>query len=110
MPRFRFTIRRIMVAVAIVGVIVGLWQRSAEFHRKAVALAFSSWPQRLVPDRLPFIVIPEMYRARDEKRRRLERWESWRIAMSAKYERASHYPWFPVAPDPPEPDSPNRAP
>jgi hypothetical protein len=99
MPRFRFTIRRMMVAVAIVGVIVGLWQRSAEFHRRAVALAFPSWPQRLVPDRLPFIVTPEMIRAQEEKRRRLERWETWRISMSAKYQRASRYPWLPVAPD-----------
>jgi hypothetical protein len=93
-----------MFAVAIVGVIVGLWQRSAEIHRKAVALAFPSWPQRLMPDRLPFIVTPEMDRARDEKRRRLERWESWRISMSANYELASRHPWLPVLPDPPEPD------
>ena len=48
MPRFRFTIRRMMVAVAIAGVIVGLWQRSAEFHQKAVALALLSSPQRAV--------------------------------------------------------------
>jgi hypothetical protein len=92
-----------MVALAIMGVILGLWQRSAEFHQKAVALAFLSSPQGLLPDRLPFIVTPEMTRAQDEKRRRLERWDSWRISMLAKYERASRCPWLPVAPDPPVP-------
>ena len=92
-----------MIAVAIVGVIVGLWQRSAEFHKTAVTLASLSSPRQLLPDRLPFIVTPVMTRAQDEKRRRLERWDFWRISMLAKYERAARYPWLPVEPDPPAP-------
>jgi hypothetical protein len=104
MTRFRFTIRRMMVAVAIAAVILGPWQRSAKFREKANEFASLSVPPRLAPDRLPGIVTPEMTRAQDAKRRRIELWCAWQASMSAKYERASRCPWLSVAPDPPEPE------
>jgi hypothetical protein len=42
--------------------------------------------------------------AESEARRTYNRRLGWVVRMERKYERASRYPWFPVAPDPPPPE------
>lgn len=90
-PRVRSTVRRMMVAVAFVGLAFGAYlacrvraerfQDSARWHRvRHVALVIGGG------DESPSLA-------------RLE----WHKAMAEKYDRAARYPWFPVAPDPPEP-------
>ncbi len=82
--RPRFTVRRLMVAVAIMGLICGvsthLYRRSAHFHRLAVrhhSIGYTSSSTSKIEHHL---------------------------ALSEKYERASRYPWLSVEPDPPEPN------
>ena len=91
MPRFRFTIRRMMVAVAIVAVFQSWVQRrSAYFWERA----FSSFPlgvQRHGRDA-----------SREDRPRTLK--GRYHFEMSEKYDQAASYPWLPIATDPPEPE------
>lgn len=81
---FRFTIRWLMIAVAIVGItcawgIMRLrYERLASYHNAlSLGLHFQS---------------PAESRRTDHH-----------AALRAKYKRAARYPWLPVSPDPPEP-------
>jgi hypothetical protein len=102
LPRVRFTIRRLMIAVAVVAVMIRAdemrrrWttfsakgaeyrQRAGFLWSKANALATIS------PDDL------------DQPPRILELSEYYRD-LAEKYERAAARPWLTVAPDPPEPE------
>jgi hypothetical protein len=113
-PRVRFTVRRMMVAVAIVAAVAGAaaasrrWSVLASaYHVKALYLGLQAdleeenartadaaiWFARASdPDR------PE--RAAPRYRRRAEFYS----LLRGKYERAARYPFLPVAPDPPEPE------
>jgi hypothetical protein len=88
MRRLRFTVRGMMIAVAIVGLAVGcLAERRARFtriynrHSRYLLGKGSGW------------YTARSYRIID-----------WNVDMYEKYERAVRYPWLPVAPDPPEPE------
>jgi hypothetical protein len=96
LPRFRFSVRGMMAAVAVVGMLTGLYilgQRAALCLNRSVIheLRASGLEQRLAggpaADRL------EPIRSQLGHHRR----------MQAKYDRAARRPWLPVAPDPPEP-------
>jgi hypothetical protein len=96
-PRVRFTIRRIMVAVAVVGIILAAWRLSADrraradHHRHRRASSFTIADGGIVSrDDQGMIVSPEM--------------SLWHAEMTLKYPRAACYPWLPVRPDPPEPE------
>jgi hypothetical protein len=84
LPRPRFTVRRMMVAVAILGLSLGfLAERRARFLRVAAQhKSQTDWPWAF---HLPPGVV------------------SYDIEMQLKYERAARYPWLPVEPDPPRP-------
>jgi hypothetical protein len=90
MPRFRFTVRRMMVAVAIVGLASGvLIERHRRFDRLAKEHINEYW--KYVPE--------------DELRPREPNPEAdWHLIMYFNYDHAARYPWLPVAPDPPEPE------
>jgi len=114
-PRVRFTVRRMMIAVAVVGIMLGtekLWRahvlyaERASYHaglrthflQSPASVAY--WEQRWTsqreglkgsyswPDGPPFVTAIAAYHDR----------------LRAKWERASRLPWLPVAPDPPEPE------
>jgi hypothetical protein len=95
MPRFRFTIRRMIAAVAIVAVIFWLTRLSrqyagiADFHTKRAA----EWRNAFVSSNLVFIIPTE------ELLKRVQ----WHDEMAAKYDRASRLPFLPIGPNPPEP-------
>jgi hypothetical protein len=88
----RFTVRRMMVAVAIVGLMFGfgtwLSRRSAEFQKKAESYMRT---------------VRVMYSFGRWKPRGFDR-NSWALKMAEKYHYAARHPWFPVAPDPPVPE------
>ncbi len=97
LPRVRFTIRRLMVAVAAVSISLGLWRLSADrsakadYHRHRIACSFAVADGGVVSrDDQGRIVSPEMSR--------------WHAEMTLKYQRAACFPWLPVLPDPPEPE------
>jgi hypothetical protein len=89
LPSLRFTVRRLMVAVAIAGIGLSLvaWmaRRSATFHAKAALhldLAFeASLDSRIDPRQVDY-----------------------HGNLANKYASAARYPWLPVAPDQPEPE------
>ena len=119
-PRVRFTVRRLMVAVAVVGIAfygLVLWRRSAEYRRladeaersemkaivgakqaDAVAARFRRMPEKVTSEG---VNLQSRYSAEGTHLRRLSQ---DRARAKIKYRRAARYPWLPVAPDPPEPE------
>ncbi len=95
-PRVRFTVRRMMVAVAGVAVVLVLYQRHRTFERLAADhrnAAMIARPIRIIsrqPRRWIWMLLPSPYHEREDE-------------LARKYERAARYPWLPVEPDPPEP-------
>jgi hypothetical protein len=83
LPRPRFSLRRMMVAVAIVGVVFGVLVRAARFqqvsdyHRGRIILISP-------PDPRVHVTL-------------------YHMQMANKYSYAARHPWLPVTPDPPEP-------
>jgi hypothetical protein len=101
LPRVRFTIRRLMLAVAVVALLVGMaieseWRR-VRFHK---LVQFYWWKQ--ANPHFPYL--SATYEDWESITRRLPRLGPYYAAMRAKYEFAERYPWLPVAPDPPEPE------
>ena len=94
-PRPRFTVRRLMIAVAVVavllGVVVGLKRRSDRF--RAIALRYAAKHKE---DRMAYDVVAD-------EGRFLRRYD-YHLSMQRKYEMATERPWLPVPPDPPEPE------
>jgi hypothetical protein len=86
MTRPRLTIRRLMVAVAIAGVLIAGWVEVGRRCVRSLAIAdHHSWG---ADSAIGFISRGKI---------------AWHGEMQAKYERAARYPWLPVSPDPPEP-------
>ena len=98
MPRFQFTVRRMMVAVAIVGVMFGAWRvivgRRERFRQIAAehGRGFEGMVGKIVSVSPRRIVWAPTAR------------ESWHMDMKRKYEIAARYPWLYVPPDPPLPE------
>ena len=95
LPRFRFTIRRMMVLVAVVAIIVALTLRMAARHHMMI-IHIQSWGENRGFSHNPNLAPAEQARA---LRRVKHHWE-----LIGKYQRAARYPWLPIEPDPPEPD------
>ena len=88
MPRFRFTVRRMMVVVAIVAILIALKVRRDRFVALAAHYAMK---EELTLGTADAVLASD--RAKAARRERLR----------VTYTRAARYPWLPVAPDPPEP-------
>jgi hypothetical protein len=98
--RPRFTTRRLMIVVAVVGIVLGLWimkKRRDDFREMANRQGYfagmfglDAWESREAGD--------HARAANSEKKQ--DRCK----AIQIKYERAARYPWLPVEPDPPEPE------
>ncbi len=95
MARFRFTVRRMMVAVAIAGAVLGVIIGRQDRFRKIAAHHRAEFNN---VSRMPMIMFAGS--SDDPVMLRLE----WHELMRLKYERAARQPWLPVAPDPPEPN------
>jgi hypothetical protein len=97
MKRPRFTVRRLMLAVAAVGLALGLCatcrSRSERFH--ASMMSHESRAMELLDNVQPDADAASL--------RRLSARIAWHEVMWAKYEHAAGHPWLPVWPDPPEP-------
>ena len=104
LPRTRFTVRRLMVAVAIMGSLsygLRLWilnrtyRLRAESHvaRKTEARGREAWAAKMAKS--GYLSAP---RASVEASK-----VEYHDNMAIKYDHAARYPWLPVEPDPPEP-------
>jgi hypothetical protein len=98
--RPRFTVRRLMIAVVVVGLISAVGIEIRRYLREGEIL------RQRYRDRANFYELRielvtnwtiESVRSREIRRAHCER--LWK-----KYDFAAHHPWLPVAPDPPEPE------
>jgi hypothetical protein len=90
-PYARYSVRRMMAAVAIAGLVLGLmaWMRArAEDFRWRAELNLMNAGACHHPEDSPAVM------------RRLQYYAS----LVEKYEWSASHPWLPVAPDPPEPE------
>jgi hypothetical protein len=114
MPRFRFTVRRMMMAVALLSVAFGLEQMRRKRSLYIEEAAKWSWLERL---NLDYEYTYENYASRreangrgpsrekevSENRVKAKHYRSRAIEagmLRRKYLHAARYPWLPVAPDP----------
>ena len=94
LPRVRFTVRRMMVAVAAVALMsygVVLWRRASEYRGRADSYGIR-------------VIMVDSGLSPDDLERKNRRLNEYYESMQRKYDRAARYPWLPVAPDPPEPE------
>jgi hypothetical protein len=109
--RVRFTVRRMMVAVAVMAVVLSAadqlrrrresFVQRAEESKRRVSAAYRDEQSARVGN--PFDFDPRTTTAYSQ-------WAEHHSAMREKYERAAASPWLFVGPDPPEPDWPNGVP
>jgi hypothetical protein len=95
LPRPQFTVRRLMVAVAIMGIVLGVTIERRDCFRRIAAHHQAEF-KKLV-SRHPEIVYG--HPSDEPIMRRLE----WHEPMPLKYDNAARSPWLPVVPDSPEP-------
>ena len=104
-PRVRFTVRRMMVAVAVVAAVLAVSpfpQRYANYHRKALEHArlagvsrentkvqLAAWPEH-----------PEVRALLDASAAEWERLAAWHADLAQKYSHAASCPWESVPLDP----------
>jgi hypothetical protein len=112
LPRPRFTVRRLMIAVAIVAIFLGVWLWAE--RRRARLDALASWHDRQVVCVFKGYIGPDDEIIWEPTSRplkmgdppvslRQQRISTWHRQFAQKYWRAARYPWLPVEPDPPEP-------
>ena len=105
LPRFSFrlTVRRLMVAVAIVAVVIGI---VTELDRRRERYTRLARQHSVVRDELhKFLVVvpPSGSLEFFGDRRAIAELVGYHGRLKAKYEEAARHPWLPVEPDPPEP-------
>jgi hypothetical protein len=98
LPRFRFSMRGMMVAVAIVVVALGvLATRSRRFQSLA-----TDHRARVMQHTIGSTQIGPYAEGYDSEYRQVTQWLSdWHHAMAMKYQLAAGRPWLPIPPDPP---------
>ena len=112
-PRPRFTLRPLMLAVAIGAMFLGVWIWGE--RRKARFLALADWHHRQIVCIFFGYEGPDgdfTYEATSTSQKsgdppvspHRQRIDTWHRKMALKYWRAACYPWLPVEPDPPEPN------
>jgi hypothetical protein len=113
MPRLRFTVRQMMVAVATLAIVLGVWlwgerRRAhfydlAEWHRHHVLCVIVKTPG---PDGKWVYETTYMPRKKGDPRvpLRQQRISAWHREIGLKYWQAARHPWLPVQPDPPGPE------
>ena len=110
--RLRFTLRRMMIAVAVLallfGTAAGLWRRHLSFKRQADEYAQKRNEQFAQGYRVLLARWPSdgELKMKDEHYRLKDYYEELRL----KYERAADRPWLPVESDRPPPDWPKDVP
>jgi hypothetical protein len=103
MPRFRLTVRRLMAAIAVVALALGLatmLKRSADFRALAAEQADA--------EAMSLSYADEARGANGDRQRvaRGEQMAAYHRALRIKYEYAARYPWITPEPDPPIPEPP----
>jgi hypothetical protein len=117
LPRVRFTVRRMMVATAVLAIscfseiwlarmgrLAGIYEQRALYHAQQERAT-----RQAIDDQLAHIQRIVRYPEKDPVYLHLQQLQDkspsadYHAAMSGKYELASRRPWQPVTPDPPPP-------
>jgi hypothetical protein len=103
-PRPRFTVRRLMIAVAILAIGFGAikWvaemrARSSAYRRRAIEFERRTFRRESLVRTADGRWVDRFDNENDCLR------DDWALRMAAKYERLSYYPWLAAEPDPPPP-------
>ncbi len=109
LPRVRFTVRRLMVAVAVVGLALWLGKgliRHWRYRSLAAAYATKESLARRLSTGDVTATSSTLFATRpgEQPVTSVMANRDYYAAMREKYERAARSPWLPVAPDPPEPE------
>ncbi len=91
-PRLRFTVRRMMVAVAIVAVLIGGWRHYQRFMK--LSLAYSGQAGQIEME----IVHPKSVMNQAKVEAILKK-AHWHDAVALKYRRVASRPWLLVTPE-----------
>ena len=111
--RPRFTVKQLMIAVAIAGGVfelISMGRRSAAYHQHYIGQEFLMRKYDLKPiyyrhdDVVSILYRPPSSSARDDEanKRKFE----YHKKMAEKYKQAARYPWLTVEPDPRGPSRP----
>jgi hypothetical protein len=93
LPRVRFTVRRLMVVVAIVAIAIWVFYiRREEFHSLALYHNKQSYQHGVMVNV-----------GRGMSLHQPNAKGQWHLKLAQKYSYAASHPYLPVAPDPPEP-------
>jgi type II secretory pathway component PulJ len=109
-PRMRFTVRRMMVAVAIASMLLGLSvEISARLCQRALRLRAEAdrhiaWLARRGLERAADCAYWHPSATDGPFERASEKSVLWHIQMAENYIFSAHSPWWPAPPDPPEPE------
>jgi hypothetical protein len=106
LPRPRFTLRRLMVAVAIVAIIIGVVVEGERRRARFRELAANHYERGM----RWFVLFGG---ESDYQRNMMQLWEErvgptveYHATLRDKYEQAARYPWLPVGADPTAPPEP----
>jgi ribosomal protein L28 len=112
LPRFRFTVRRLMVAVADLGLLIGAevtrrrWKHNllmANYHaneeRRMRLLLSGGW----ITETVEAGKSQKLRIGRNIEREPVQRRLMYHVVMGDRYQRAARRPWLAVTLDPPEP-------
>jgi hypothetical protein len=110
----RVTTGRLMIAVAIVGLVFAGWElskRAAILRSQAIQHRVKAdWCIEAADDFLPWIARGTADRSElsrwNREEARVRKLGEDHLRLSTMYDHAARYPWLPVAPDPPEPTRP----
>jgi hypothetical protein len=103
----RMTTRRWMIAVAVVGLLMGgavVGYRLMLWHDSFLALATDHGHTGFLYRFLREDLCLGEARAESAEQAALGRRAAYHEALAEKYRRAARYPWLPVEPDPPPPE------
>ncbi|MHB1558831.1 MAG: hypothetical protein ACYC61_15370 [Isosphaeraceae bacterium] len=102
-PRARFTIRWLMIGIAITGAVLALAVECRRRHDRFLSLAAHHLACIHIVNTACNLSQTQINEYGEDVRRRSNAWIRWHREMAMKYRRAAARPWLPVEPDAPEP-------
>jgi hypothetical protein len=102
-PRLRFTVRRLLLVVALAATSVWgvkMWRLSREYARRAQSYTDSEWLEKgILVHKVAQGELAGYHALLSQHKQRA----AFYAAQARKYERAARDSWLPVEPDPPAP-------
>ncbi len=102
-PRVRFTIRWLMIGIAIAGSVLGAAVECRRRHDRFLRLAAHHLASVHIVNTACNLSRTQINEYGEDVRQRSNAWIRWHREMAVKYRRAATRPWLPVEPDTPEP-------